>query len=33
LEGLAMDDFAGRVGGRRGRLRRKSRTARRPIPT
>jgi len=33
LEGLAMDDFAGRVRGRRGRLRRKSRTARRSIPT
>ena len=33
LEGLAMDDFAGRVGGSRGRLRRKSRTARRSIPT
>ena len=28
-----MDDFAGRVGGTRGRLRRKSGTARRSIPT
>jgi hypothetical protein len=28
-----MDDFAGKVGGRRGRLRRKSRTARLSIPT